>query len=70
MASACGGIGDDQVGDGVQGVEQEMRIDLRAQRVELGFGELLQEQGLAGLASSQAASPCSCRPTQASRFRW
>ncbi len=40
----------DQVGDGIQRIEQEMRIDLGPQGAQFGLRHLLQEQRLAALA--------------------
>jgi len=43
-------VGCDQAGDGVQRIEQKVRVDLSAKRAELGFGDLLLQDGFTILA--------------------
>jgi hypothetical protein len=43
-------VADDQIGDRVQGIKQEVRIDLGPKSAKLGFRHLLEEQRFAALA--------------------
>jgi len=46
----------DEAGDGVEGVEEEVGLDLLAEGVELGFGELLVEARGFGLLLDEAGA--------------
>lgn len=43
-------VAHNQVRDGVQRIEKEMRVDLRPEGAQFGFGDLLQQDSLAAAA--------------------